>query len=501
MRLLSLCKGAEAELGSMKTSNWERIAILGLIGGIFYVLYRFVADSTEGIPLAIISIPVYYSIYRLLCRRVYLGAGILCINAVMFVYLVVLASFDPSKIAFNSTLPDSVFQPSIISKALCAVYLFSAVMAVHLLLCGPRKWDLPKPSVAETAFIKRAVVWGLLGSLGLHLIVVRAPLITRAAYFSQKFTMLTRGTGERDLTLQLLGVFLLAFSLVSSVIAFGWKSRYSKISLYGSLFIVTYFYLLRGNRGIVLGFGSLLCVLMLATTKGRFKFLIVGGSVILLYLLLQIWASVRWEAEKMGLWNAVVYCTSTFKEQIADKKNVMAIQRLPQLTWNLFDVVNLYESGIRRDGETYLNLIPQAIPRSIADTFGYERPLAEPWILAKYVVHGGAINPLAEAYWNFGMWGSIVVASVLSWILIGLERCFRNRSIIYTPLYFAGILVLPGSYMIGTQAFVRAVEAVVLMTIGVSIAYRVFMEESESGCVRTSTEAITGIVRRSHSLG
>ena len=175
----------------------------------------------------------------------------------------------------------------------------------------------------------------------------------------------------------------------------------------------------------------------------------------------------------MGLWNAIRYGTRTFGEKVGGNHDLLSVQRFPQLTWNLFDVVDLYESGIRRNGRTYLNLIPQAVPKPIAKAFNYERPLAEPWILADYVVHGGAINPVAEAYWNFGIWGVMLVAFILSRILIWLEFLFRRLPLAYTYLYFASILLLPGSYIGGTQAFVRVLEAVVIMILANNIAFRI----------------------------
>lgn len=457
-----------------KATSLERVTIVFLVVGICYSLFQFQVNfvvGKAGFIIEVFSIPVYIAICCLLYRKVYVGAGILMINAVMLGFLVTLALSNPANIQFNSVLRASVFDSAIVSKAICSLFLFNAIMALTMLWSGPRQWDFPDPTNEEISLFRLFIMPSLFCAMLLHVLTVRGPLITRAAYFSGEY--IKAGAGKHDQTLQMLGTFLLVFSLASSIFVFGWRHRYSKISIFTSVFIILFFYLLRGSRGVVLGFGILFFVLILVKMKSKYKYVIVSLAAISLYLLLQIWASVRWEATSMGLWHAMKYSTRLFSERMRVDRDPLSIQRFPQMTWNLFDVVDLYESGIRRNGRTYLNLIPQAVPKPIAKALNYERPLAEPWILADYVVHGGAINPVAEAYWNFGIWGVILVAFILSRILIWLEFLFRKLPLAYTYLYFGSILLLPGSYIAGTQAFVRVVEAVLLLILVTKIVFPV----------------------------
>lgn len=459
---------------NIKATSLECVTIVFLVVGICYSLFQFEANFVLGkaaLPFVLFSIPVYVAICCLLHRKVYIGASILVINAVLLGFLVTLAFSNPANIQFNSVLRSSVFDVAIVSKALHALYLFNAIVALTMLRSGPRGWDIPDPTNEEISVFKVFVVPSLFCAVVLHVLTLRGPLITRVAYYSEEYVK--AGAGKHDQTLQMLGLFLLVLSLVSSVLAFGWRHRYSKISICMSFFIIVFFYLLRGNRGAVLGFGILFFVLILAKMQTKHKYAIVGLAAVSLSLLLQIWAIARCEAADMGLWNAMKHTTRMFEEELRTEHNLLSIQRFPQMTWNLFDVVDLYESGIRRNGKTYLNLIPQAVPKPIAKVFHYQRPLAEPWILAEYVRHGGAINPVAEAYWNFGIWGIMLVAFVLSRILIWLEFLFRKLPLAYTYIYFGSILLLPGSYIAGTQAFVRVVEAVLLLILVTKIVFPV----------------------------
>jgi hypothetical protein len=170
-----------------------------------------------------------------------------------------------------------------------------------------------------------------------------------------------------------------------------------------------------------------------------------------------------------GFLGAVSGGLNVFSTRIVHERDILSVQRLPQVTWNLFDTINLYEAGVRRNGETYFNLFPQAIPKPIAEFIGFERPLAEPRILARYVRHGGAIYPVAEAYWNFGIWGIASLGLVMAVLITWLERLFRRLPIIYTYIYFGGIMLFPGSFFAGTQALARVFEAMLLLCLATHV--------------------------------
>lgn len=484
----------------MNTRDWERLTIFYLIGSSLYVLGCFFADKAQGLQFAFLSAPILFTIYRLLCRKVYLGAVLLCMNFILLAYLIVLSISDPSNLSFGGMiLRSTVFQEDLISKSLCSLYLFCAVMAIHLIISAPHNWILPEPTKDEIHFLAKAVTIALYVSFILHLITVRAPLITTAAYHSDKYLRLRGAAYSQGLILQLIAAGLLAFSMASSVIVFGWKNRLTKISLLMSFFIVIYFYLMRGNRGVVLGMGILFSILILLTARNRLSILKVIGFFMFLYLLLRVWGTVRWEAEEMGIVNAFVLGCRKLYESLASNKDFLVMGHLAQLSWNLLDVVNLYDLGIRRCGETYVNLILQSIPKFISGVVNYERPMSEPWMLARYVDHGGAINPVAEAYWNFGIYGVMATASVLSIIIVKLERYFRKKHLSFYPIYFSAILLLPGSYVAGTQAFVRILEAIVLLILAYSIVLRVWVSESIGEKVNTINNEERGLTATKQS--
>ena len=104
------------------------------------------------------------------------------------------------------------------------------------------------------------------------------------------------------------------------------------------------------------------------------------------------------------------------------------------------------------------------VPAAIADAIGYVRPLTEPWVLAGYVEHGGGIHMTAEAYWNFGLAGMVVVPFVLGWVLIGVEKLYRRLDSILMYGYFGIVVLNFAALTVGVQSFVRGIELGLLLT-------------------------------------
>jgi hypothetical protein len=142
----------------------------------------------------------------------------------------------------------------------------------------------------------------------------------------------------------------------------------------------------------------------------------------------------------------------------------MAIERVSAKLWNTIDVIDLYDMGIRRSGATYLNLIYQQIPEVIAKVIGYERPLNDAWIFSEYRPEGGGFFLVPQAYWNYGIAGVVILAVILGWIFVSLERLFRRMPPLFLYGYFSLLLFLIGALWGEIQALIRGIEIALLVT-------------------------------------
>lgn len=261
---------------------------------------------------------------------------------------------------------------------------------------------------------------------------------------------------------------LLTMCILGSICAAlrGYGARH--VNFYFVLIVTTgmliFFNLLRGERSNFFGFIIFLGVLYYTLSRSRFKAILIMllGPAGLIFVLM--WANVRWTAVEQGLIPAIFESTSAVWKDIKEGA-VMKMDRFPKATWDLLETSYLYERGIRRNGETYLNLIPQRIPSSIAEIIGYERPISEPWVLAEHFRHGGGIFMVAEAYWNFGLGGVIGFAVIMSWICIAIEKFYRRLPPILYYGYYGSVIVSLSTLFVGVQSFVRSLEIAFLATL------------------------------------
>ena len=114
--------------------------------------------------------------------------------------------------------------------------------------------------------------------------------------------------------------------------------------------------------------------------------------------------------------------------------------------------------GISLDWQTFINLIPQQIPQFLADLIGFQRPLSDPWILMKYVFHGGGFYIFAEAYWNGGILPLSIFTFVITYIIIKLEIFFKKHDVAYYLAYPIFLFLIPVNNFYGILPLIRGIE-------------------------------------------
>lgn len=407
---------------------------------------------------------------RILFRnKAFLCAMIAGTSAIVLLYAIVLVGTAPSDIRFHRWFPSDVFIEPLKSQAVHVLLVFTCVFTGISLLRIPLDWQWPPCSPQERAFARLFLWPSLVVSLVLTVINTRGPLITEAAYYSGEY--IAMGGGPDESSLKMLSLFLMVFSVIASLRGYGLKHQY----VYWTIGVISlstiYFHLLRGSRRVTLSMLILFLLLYYLVSKSKNKVIVLVVLSLVGVFVLQVWTSVRWEAASIGLWSAI---SRGFHNRLVNlhKGSLTDITRFPVLFWNLLNTMDLYSMGIRRNGKTYINLIPQSIPGPVANAIGYTRPLAEPGILAQYRPHGGAIFSVAEAFWNFGLPSVIGYAILLAWILTVLERFYRRLDPIFSYGYFSLSLLIVATFLTGTQALVRTLQISLLITgIGWIIMY------------------------------
>jgi hypothetical protein len=136
---------------------------------------------------------------------------------------------------------------------------------------------------------------------------------------------------------------------------------------------------------------------------------------------------------------------------------------LPQSYWHLLHTIDLYESGVRLDGASFADLLPQSIPEVVANAVGYQRPPSGPVRLFEYRVHGGGMFIIGEGYWNFGLVGAMLVGLASALLAVKLEAWFRRQDPIVVCSYFATIGTVGFGVYYGLQTFVKSIEIALVL--------------------------------------
>jgi hypothetical protein len=454
-----------------KAAGWldggSTLAMAGMVLSVAVVLALGDYEQSYHGLIILATAPFFYAAWLLFKRQAYFSLSIFAVNLATLVYFVILILMGRDNLLFNANLRGSIFTDPLMSEALRAFFVFAGVLATLMLLISvPKDWNMRRAEGAELSFLKAYAVPAAVVGFVLMILTIRGPLITDFAYYSADY--IAAAPGSHDQTLNILGQSFLMFSAIAAVYSYGIGDMRARAALLFLMFNFIFFFLLRGGRASFPGAVLTVALMLLIGQRGRSRMItlmavaVIGGSGL---FIVQIWPSVRGHAAGSGLISAVIDNADVFTSPGGDR-GIMGVTRLPQMVWNVLDTVDLYNQGIQRRGQTYVNLIGQQVPKPVAAAVGYERPVSEPLILAQYRSHGGAIYPLAEAYWNFGLLGVAGVAAVIG-VFFGLvENWFRRLPLAFAYIYFTGVLIGFASFGSGTQAFVRIMEVVVLLAIG-----------------------------------
>jgi len=236
-----------------------------------------------------------------------------------------------------------------------------------------------------------------------------------------------------------------------------------KVLLYKLLFFFVLFYLLLiiGPRGSATGLIGLLLLFDLITDKRlSTKMLNLSLNIYILYVLILLWPSMRWDISHVGFFDAYQLsyekANSMFDAFLSTQ--FYAVPMIPQTLFHFLYVNDLITRGISLDNQTFINLIPQQMPAFLESIFG-SRPLNDNYLLMKHFFHGGGFFIYANAYWNGGITPLVIFTSVVAWVLVQIEKFFKNvkdsKYLIPYPIF---IYLLPVNTFYGIQPFVRGLE-------------------------------------------
>lgn len=437
------------------------IALTGiLLFGAIYGIMHFSNQTPASMTLFVFTAAAFFAAGFLFVRKSFYSATLVGITSfTLFAATLIITEF--TKLEFSTTFPDVVFYEPVKSQALHALLTFVCLFAAFVLWYSPSGWAWGKPSVTEISFSKS--LWGifLAAALGIALLNTRGEFVFQAAYHSAEWL---ENQGETYAMLDALWIMLGICSLTATLRAYGPRHKYFRFVLITLILSILYFKLLRGERSTAFGFLIFLALLYYTVSTFKWKGAIILACMPAAFVFLVAWANVRSAASEKGLWRAFAEGSAStvtdIREGFVDK-----LDRFPKITWDMLETTFLYENGIQRRGETYLNLIPQTLPLPLAEIIGYERPLGESWMLAIYFDHGGGIFAVAEAYWNFGLPGVIGFALVLSAICVAVETFYRKVPPVLGYGYYGVIQLGAETVLSGIQPFVRGLEIAMLITL------------------------------------
>lgn len=445
----------------------EKLGILGFsilftmcIGGLYGVV-TFYAEIPSFWAELVFVLLILGGVRILFRNKAFLCALIAGTSAMVLLYAIVLVGTDPRNIHFHRFYPSNVFIEPLKFQMVHVLLVFTCVFTGISLIRIPPNWQWAPPSMLEGSYARFFLLPSLVAALVLSIINVRGPLITHAAYYSRDYLAL--GGGADRASLKTISVFLMIFSVVAAFRGYGSKHWCVYLVIGVVLLFAIYFHLLRGSRRITLSVLIFLALFYYLVSESRSKLPILVVLLLIGAFVFQVWPSVRADAASMGVRSAI---SSGWHSRVIrlPEGTITSISRFPIVCWNLLNTIDLYSMGIRRNGMTYINLIPQAIPKPVADAIGYTRPLAEPWILAQYRPHGGGFFSVAEAFWNFGLPSVIGYAVMLAWILTALEGLYRRLCPIFSYGYFSLALLLVATFLTGTQGLARILQVSLLVT-------------------------------------
>jgi len=344
-------------------------------------------------------------------------------------------------------------------------------------------WEPKQGSHSAAVFARQAWAPALAVSVVLIAATVGGTTIMQHPYATVEHH---KGTGIESSGLSLGAMYLLVMALVWAVRAFGYRSSQTLTVVLVGLGGVLFFKSLRGERGGTLIFlGAALFVFYMYSSRPRWqRNLLLAAGALAGFAYFQALGHARATAAYEGLLPSLAegYQRNVwgllFPEGGFDPTR---IQLLPAGYWHLLHSIDLYDQGTSLGGGSFYDLVPQAVPEFVSSWLGYERPLNASWRLAEYRANAGGFFLIAEGYWNFGVFGALLVAAALARAATAFEHWLRGQDIVFVGPY----LGLAGLFMFGMfyslQTMVRGWEISVVMVLLVRLLIPQVMRTSARG--------------------
>jgi hypothetical protein len=166
---------------------------------------------------------------------------------------------------------------------------------------------------------------------------------------------------------------------------------------------------------------------------------------------------------------------------------------LGQSIFHMLYVIDLIDRGISLNGSTFTNLIPQAVPSTVAKWIGYQPPTNDNYRLGDYYRHTGGFIVIGNAYWNGGMIAMVGFMAVLTLVLKAIDSYFQvgKRTSLSTLVYWSMMPIFAIQTVYGIQGLVR-----ILQVIGLFILYDGYQRRKY-----TDDPSQVGYYTRLHSYG
>jgi len=322
-------------------------------------------------------------------------------------------------------------------KGLHAMSLGESVFLFLGLLFSGVKFKHSRKSIRETISINTlkvvSIVFLLLSIPTLEL--TTTGLVSSVGYMQANVqsTVAIQSSG-----LKVMGIFFVISSLV--VICTSTKRFWGGLNsliIVGGIFLMVYYQFLRGERSGSLGYFAVLLVMFFRYGRmGSLKKLVLTPilSLVLIIVLLAV-GTIRHAASRIGLYNAILFSWEVIQEDYLPSNAVYKIDSgsnyidadllsaPTQMYWHTLSVIHLRHQGKSLNGRSFVDLIPQALPKFLTDPIGFERPTNGALRLMKieHMRHGGGMYIFALGLWNYGVPGVIITAIFFSLIVFLFE--------------------------------------------------------------------------------
>jgi hypothetical protein len=447
---------------------FEQVLAALLAIGFILAISQAAIDSRSPIELYF-----GFACIQVLCGMIAVYRKNLLASTLGFCFTVVLliacalerATFLP----FDASLTSLVYRSELISTAYSSLLACTcAYWLIVTLFSTKQDWTWLPSDFVERTFARKFAWIALWSGVALTALTTSAGFIADKQYGTAGHSS-QRGALADDSGLALLAGFLLVIAMVSAVRCWGYHSNGYRLFVAVSLCTVLYFRWFRGQRASSLPvFLTIIFLFHLNSKIAPWK-KVFGLTLAALVLVaaLNIWARVRNEAAHVGTWNAVSH---NLDAALPDITQPLSIKMLPQSYWHLLHTIDLYQTGVRLNGTSFIDLVPQSIPDVLAKSVGYQRPLSGPVRLYDYRIHGGGMFIIAEGYWNFGMLGALLVSTAAAFLALKLEEWFRRQEAIVVCTYFATIGTVGFGTYYGLQTFVKSIEIALVLALAMKLA-------------------------------